>query len=92
MGICIHKGIYVSSYQGDINFHEVSDSYELWIADYNTTVSVIKELNHLKNPNFLTAGEILKVPAHSSTSSTTYTVTKEDTLYSITKNIYPSIQ
>lgn len=51
---------------------------------YNTSVSVIKSLNNLTSNN-LSIGQQLKIPSSSSTptTSTTYTVKKGDSLYSI---------
>ena len=64
---------------------------------YNTTVSRLVELNNIKNPNLIYAGNTLIVPVSSSsgssgnsdstnTCSTTYTVQRGDTLSQIALN------
>ena len=56
---------------------------------YNTTVSELIKLNNLTTPN-LNIGQILKVPTNS-TTTTTYTVKKGDSLYSIAKNFNTTV-
>lgn len=53
---------------------------------YNTTVSNLVLLNNIENPNFIIAGNTLKIPKEKSSSITTkYTVKKGDTLSAIAK-------
>ena len=54
---------------------------------FNTTVSVLVQLNNLTNPNLIFVGEILKVPATTSSSDiiSTYTVKAGDTLSGIAR-------
>ena len=55
----------------------------------NTTVDILKKLNNIANDT-LTIGQIIKLPSTEliqiPTTTTTYTVKKGDTLYSIAKN------
>ena len=55
----------------------------------NTTVDILKQLNNLAN-DILTIGQTIKLPSTEliqvPTTTTTYTVKKGDTLYSIAKN------
>lgn len=59
---------------------------------YNTTVDELKSLNNLTS-NILSIGMLLKLPTNESNSSTqtTYTVQKGDTLYSIAKKFNLSV-
>lgn len=58
---------------------------------YNTTVSVLVQLNNLRNPNLIFVGETLKVPANTSTSTTNYTVVRGDTLSSIARRFNTTV-
>lgn len=51
---------------------------------YNTSVSEITRLNNLTS-NALSLGQILKIPKEGSSSPTTYTVKRGDSLYSIAR-------
>lgn len=56
---------------------------------YNTSVDQIKKLNNLTSNN-LSIGQVLNIP-NSGTSTTTYTVKKGDTLYSLAKKFNTTI-
>lgn len=55
---------------------------------YNTTVQKLVEINNIKNPNLIYAGEILLVPMNNNAeigSDIIYIVKKGDTLWNIAK-------
>ena len=58
---------------------------------YNTSVANIMKLNNLTKTN-LTIGQILKIPTTTPNNTTTYTVTKGDSLYSIAKKFNTTIE
>ena len=57
--------------------------------NFNTSVSELKTLNNLSS-NLLSIGQILKIPSNTNIS-TTYTVKKGDSLYSIANNFNTSV-
>lgn len=57
---------------------------------FNTTVKDIQELNNLNNIN-LYIGQELKIPSSSTNGSTTYTVQKGESLYSIAKKFNTTV-
>ena len=60
---------------------------------FNTSVDTIKTLNNLTN-NTLSIGQVLRIPGASGTTptpTTTYTVTRGDTLYSIARKFNTSV-
>ena len=57
---------------------------------YNTSVTLIKNLNNLATNN-LSIGQVLKIPSMANSSSTTYTVSKGDNLYSIARKFNTTV-
>ena len=57
---------------------------------YNTSVDQIKKINNLTSNN-LSIGQVLNIPGTNVNTSTTYTVKKGDTLYSIAKKFNTTI-
>ncbi len=58
---------------------------------FNTSVSVLADLNNISNPNLISVGEILKVPASSTPGVRIYTVVRGDTLSSIARRYNTSV-
>ena len=65
----------------------------LWgIANqYGTSVTKLVNLNHLKNPNLIYPGEVLKISENSERTSTQYTVEVGDTLWAIANQYGTSV-
>ena len=58
--------------------------------NYNTSVDTIKRLNNLTSNN-LSIGQILKIPSVQTSTTTTYTVVKGDSLYSIARKFNTTV-
>lgn len=83
---CFGEDFTIPTSQNYINYTvKKGDSLYKIANTYNTSVSTIQNLNNLKS-NSLSIGQVLKIPATSSSSSSqVYTVKKGDSLYQIAK-------
>ncbi len=78
----------------NLTYYTVKSGDTLWsiARRYGLTINQIKEVNNLKN-NTLSIGELLYIPSKETETVTkdVYTVKKDDTLYSIAKKYYLTV-
>ena len=87
-------GIPYKEQSDNLTYYTVKSGDTLWsiARRYGLTIDQIKEVNNLKN-NTLSIGELLYIPSKETETVTkdVYTVKKDDTLYSIAKKYYLTV-
>ena len=87
-------GIPYKEQSDNLTYYTVKSGDTLWsiARRYGLTINQIKEVNNLKN-NTLSIGELLYIPSKETETVTkdVYTVKKDDTLYSIAKKYYLTV-
>lgn len=87
-------GIPYKEQSDNLTYYTVKSGDTLWsiARRYGLTINQIKEVNNLKN-NTLSIGDLLYIPSKETETVTkdVYTVKKDDTLYSIAKKYYLTV-